>query len=199
MLFNPEIRKIRNPALREIYLNGQPQGKIKDAIDRIGRLSQAMKEGSAYIYERVFQQVFHEYDERFGSDILAKMSPERRKRMERRIVDYLLVCVFREMTQIAGDPAAGSLFTDAIHFEIFGAPPGADGSFIDFLTYENPNLEDPKSAPVFKFGHEMSQMTGTIDMSFPLVMAQQSAIVLELGKRLVRFALFDEPIDGGGK
>ena len=84
--------------------------------------------------------------------------------------------------------------TDALHYEIYGVLP-SDDSFVTYLTYENPNVEDSNMAPAFKFGEDIAQIVAMPDLSFSFLAAQQVAVISDISGRLTRWVLFDEPIE----
>ncbi|MFQ5781267.1 MAG: hypothetical protein ACE5HN_10860, partial [Nitrospiria bacterium] len=84
--------------------------------------------------------------------------------------------------------------TDALHFEIYRMLPSKN-SFIEYLTYENPNFEDPDMAPAFKFGNDIADIFEIQDFSFSLMISQQSPLITEIFKKIIRLILFNEPIE----
>lgn len=191
-LFQKTGTASRNPAIDQIHRYFKRlDARQAEAVRRIPRLAGTLRQGADYICERVLIDFFKEYDERFQSGILAEMTDAKRFKVTEGLLHFMMLQVFSDLAAHVRDRNLAGLLSDAVHFEIFGELPREQGSFVEYLKYENPNFEDPSAAPIYKFGHDMAACIGFTDMNFPTMVAQQSFLVVELTKKLSQLALND--------
>ncbi len=165
---------------------------------KLPRLAQTLSEGRDYLHRRVLYDQVLEYDRRCGTQVAAAVVGEKREPLLRELTGFMLTAFHDELWAIysdvpdAPDAPLPLLLTDALYFEIYrGLPPISS----DYVRYRNPDLEDPKTAPAFKWGQSVAGILGTLDIPFSLMMSQQCPLILAVSRKLVRFALFDEPIE----
>lgn len=185
----------KNPAVESLYRrHGTFDVKTADLVDRLPAMADVFRQGGEYLYEKVLKEQIGNYDVRFSSNIVGRIDESKRLAILRKLTAFMLVSYFNELSEIHPDSPVPSSLTDALHFELYGAMPSND-SFVDYLTYRNPNFEDPKLAPAFKFGNDIAELLETLDLSFSFMVAQQTPVILEISRKLIRLVLFNEPIE----
>ena len=185
--------KPANPALAKVRLHfPSPTPRQSTVIERVPRLAATFSQGADYVSERVIIDLMREYDERFRSGILRQLSDERRQRITRQTLHYMMFHAYAQLSSRVDDPNLAGLLLDAVHFEIFGSLPQEQGSFVEFLRYENRNFEDPAYAPAFKFGQDLAGITEMADINLPMMLSQQSPLIAELTRQLVQLAVSEE-------
>ncbi|MFQ5949838.1 MAG: hypothetical protein ACE5J1_04040 [Nitrospiria bacterium] len=184
-----------NPAIEPLYRKGRSIDlKTEEIISLLPKLAGAVEEGTAYLYKKVLQEQIQEYDARFGCNVSTLMNDTRKSAILRKLTSLMLVSFFNELSALYPDASLPSSLTDALHFEIYRMLPSKN-SFIEYLTYENPNFEDPDMAPAFKFGNDIADIFEIQDFSFSLMISQQSPLITEIFKKIIRLILFNEPIE----
>jgi hypothetical protein len=188
-------KKHQNPAVHTLYRaerNLDP--KIEEIISLLPKMAEAIDQGGKYLYEKVLEDQIRDYDRRFGSSVSAQIDDSKKAALTRKLTSLMLVSFFNELSELYPDSSSPSSLTDALHFEIYQALPSKE-SFIDYLTYQNPNFEDPRMAPAFKFGNDVAEILETLDFSFSMMVSQQSPLISDISRKLVRLVLFNEPIE----
>ena len=184
-----------NPAVHTLYrAERKVDPKIEEIISLLPKMAEAIQQGGAYLYEKVLKDQIEVYDTRFGSNVSAQIDDSKKAVLTRKLTCLMLVSFFNELSEIYPDSPFPSSLTDALHFEIYQTLPGKE-SFIDYLTYQNPNFEDPRMAPAFKFGNDVAEILETLDLSFSIMVSQQSSLIRDISKKLTRLVLFNEPIE----
>jgi hypothetical protein len=158
------------------------------------KMGETIRQGADYLFIKVLQEQIRNYDIRFGSRVADQIDDPKRSAISRKLTGLMLVTFFNELSEQYPDSPIPSALTDAVHYEIYQALPSKD-SFIDYLTYRNPNFEDPRLAPAFKFGNDIAEIMRTLDLSFSFMISQQTTIISEISRKLTRLVLFDEPIE----
>lgn len=185
----------QNPAVQSLYRaerNLDP--KIEEILSLLPKMGEAIRQGGDYLYVKVLKDQIEVYDTRFGSNVSAQIDESKKSALTRKVISLMLVSFFNELSDLYPDSPFPSSLTDALHFEIYQTLPAKE-SFIDFLTYRNPNFEDPRMAPAFKFGNDVAEILETLDLSFSIMVSQQSPLISDISRKLVRLVLFDEPIE----
>ena len=157
-------------------------------------MAEAIRQGGDYLYVKVLKDQIQDYDTRFGSNVSAQIDDSKRVALTSKLTSLMLVSFFNQLSELYPDSPIPSSLTDALHFEIYQTLPSKD-SFIDFLTYQNPNFEDPRMAPAFKFGNDVAEILETLDLSFSIMVSQQPPLISDISRKLVRLVLFNEPIE----
>lgn len=185
----------QNPAIDTLYrAERKLDPRIEEIISLLPQMAEAIRQGGDYLYEKVLRDQIGVYDTRFGSNVSAQIDDSKKSGLTRKLVSLMLVSFFNELSEIYPDSPFPSSLTDALHFEIYQALPAKE-SFIDYLTYRNPNFEDPRLAPAFKFGNDVAEILETLDLSFSIMVSQQSPLITDISRKLVRLVLFNEPIE----
>lgn len=188
-------KKHPNPAINALHYSvGSFDPKVSEMILLLPKLSETFQEGGAYLLQKTLLTQFKEYDAQYGANLSEEVNEEKSKQMLVRVMSLMLVVFFKELSRILPDGPYPSALSDALHYEIYGALPGKE-SFIAYLTYENPNFEDAKMSPAFKFGNDISEIVSVSDLSFSFMAAQQVAVISDIASRLTRWVLFNEPIE----
>lgn len=188
-------KKHKNPAIQALYRTpAKLDPKLEEIISSLPKVAEAIRQGGDYLYEKTLKDQIEDYDRRFGSNVSAQIDDEKKGALTRKLVSLMLVSFFNELSELYPESPVPSSLTDALHFEIYRALP-SQNSFIDYLTYQNPNFEDPRMAPAFKFGNDVAEILKTLDLSFCFMASQQSTVILDISRRLTRLVLFDEPIE----
>lgn len=184
-----------NPAVRSLRRNqGRLAPKIEEMITLLPNMGETIRQGADYLFIKVLQEQIRDYDVRFGSKVVDQIDDSKRSAILRKLTGLMLVTFFNELSEQYPDSPLPSALTDAVHYEIYQALPSKD-SFIDYLTYRNPNFEDPRLAPAFKFGNDVAEIMQTLDLSFSFMVSQQTTIISEISRKLIRLVLFDEAIE----
>jgi len=184
-----------NPAVKSLRRSsGNLDPKIEEMIPLLPKLGDTLRQGADYLFIKVLQEQIRNYDARFGSRIVDQIDDLKKSAILRKLTALMLVTFFNELSERYPSSPVPSALTDAVHYEIYQALPSKD-SFIDYLTYRNPNFEDPRMAPAFKFGNDIAEIMQTLDLSFSFMVSQQSPIISEISRKLIRLVLFDEPIE----
>jgi hypothetical protein len=185
----------QNPAINTLYrAERKLDPKIEEIISLLPKMAEAVRQGGDYLYEKTLRDQILVYDTRFGSSVSAQIDDSKKSVLTRKLVSLMLVSFFNELSELYPDSPFPSSLTDALHFEIYQALPGKE-SFVDYLTYRNPNFEDPRMAPAFKFGNDVAEILETLDLSFSMMVSQQSPLITDISRKLVRLVLFNEPIE----
>lgn len=185
----------RNPAIKSLHRSqGKLDPKAEEIITRLPQMGGTIQQGAEYLYVKVLQEQIRNYDARFGSKVLDQIDDPKKSAILRKLTGLMLVTFFNELSEHYPDSPIPSALTDALHYEIYQVLPSKD-SFIDYLTYRNPNFEDPRLAPAFKFGNDIAEIMQTLDLSFSFMVSQQSTIIAEISRKLIRLVLFNEPIE----
>ncbi len=181
----------RNPALKKLYQNRYAlDPRIQGIIPLLPKTAEAMVTGGEYLYRKIIQEVIEAYDQRYQLTVLTQIDEAKRSAMIRTLMSFMLFIFFSELSKT--DPTASLFLTNALHFEIYHSLPARE-SFVDYLNYRNPNFEDPKLAPTFKFGNDIAQIVGVRDIPFSFAIAQQIPIISEATKTLIHLAIVNEP------
>ena len=165
-----------------------------EMISKLSGLSEAYRDGGACLLEKALLIPIREYDGQYGTQLFDKMDAETKSRLLKTVTSLMLVAFFKELSSLFPEGPYPSSLSDALHFEIYGALPAKE-SFVDYLTYQNPNFDDPKMAPAYKFGNDIAAILQIPDLSFSFMVAQQAAVISDISKRLMRWVLFDEPLE----
>jgi hypothetical protein len=185
----------QNPAVHTLYRTERKlDPKIEEIISLLPKMAEAMQQGGDYLYIKVLKDQIQDYDIRFGSNVSAQIDDSKKSALTRKLTSLMLTSFFNQLSELYPDSPIPSSLTDALHFEIYQALP-SQGSFVDFLTYQNPNFEDPRMAPAFKFGNDVAEILETLDLSFSIMVSQQSPLISDISRKLVRLVLFNEPIE----
>ena len=161
-------------------------------MPRLPQLVRALSEGRDYLYRKALYDPILEYDRRCGSQVAATVNDAKREALLRELAGFMLTAVHEEMALFYPDSPLPARVTDALYFEMYRCLPPPES---DYVRYHNPELEDSRTAPAFKFGQTVAGILGTLDIPFLLMMSQQCPLILEASKKLVRFTLFDEPME----
>lgn len=189
----------QNPAIDALYRKIKTgDSRTEEFISLLPKLAAAIEEGRAYLYRKVLESQIKDFDEHYGSKVFAKIDDTKKAAILHKLTGFMLVSYFNELSDLYPDTSLPSSLTDALHFEIYGALPSKD-SFVDYLTYKNPNFDDVGMAPAFKFGNDIAEILETFEFSFPLMISQQSPLIRQISKKIIRLVLFDEPIEAGPK
>ncbi len=184
-----------NPAVKSLRRNQvKLDSRIEKIITLLPKMGETIRQGADYLYAKVLQEQIRNYDTRFGSKVVDQIDDPKRSAILRKLTGLMLVTFFNELSERYPDSAIPSALSDGLHYEIYRTLPSKD-SFIDYLTYRNPNFEDPRLAPAFKFGNDIAEIMQTLDLSFSFMISQQSTIISEISRKLIRLVLFDEPIE----
>lgn len=184
-----------NPAVKSLRRNqGTLDPKIEEIITLLPKMGETVRQGADYLFMKVLQEQIRHYDTRFGSQVVEQIDDSKKSAILRKLTGLMLVTFFNELSEQYPDSPIPSALTDAVHYEIYRSLPSKD-SFIDYLTYRNPNFEDPRLAPAFKFGNDIAEIMQTLDLSFSFTISQQTMIITDISRKLIRLVLFDEPIE----
>lgn len=184
-----------NPAVKSLRRSrGELDPKLEEMITLLPKMGETIRQGADYLFIKVLQEQIRNYDTRFGSRVADQIDAPKKSAILRKLTGLMLVTFFNELSERYADSSVPSALTDAVHYEIYQALPSKD-SFIDYLTYRNPNFEDPRLAPAFKFGNDIAEIMQTLDLSFSFMVSQQTTIISEISRKLIRLVLFDEPIE----
>jgi len=185
-----------NPAINELlYTMPSLDPKAERMVSKLSDLSQAYQEGGAYLLQKALLGPIGEYDGQFGSGLSETLDEAKKGDLLKALTSLMLHTFFKEVAGLFSERAYASSFSQALHFEIYDAAPEAD-SFIDYLNYQNPNFDDPTMVPAYKFGNDVAAILQVPDLSFSFMVAQQAVVICDISKRLMRWVLFDEPMDG---
>lgn len=184
-----------NPAVKSLRRNqGRLDPEIEKIITLLPKMGETVRQGADYLFMKVLQEQIRHYDTRFESRVVEQIDASKKSAILRKLTGLMLVTFFNELSEQYPDSPVPSALTDAVHFEIYRSLPSKD-SFIDYLTYRNPNFEDPRLAPAFKFGNDIAEIMQTLDLSFSFMISQQTMIITDISRKLIRLVLFDEPIE----
>ncbi len=176
-----------NPAIKKLYRN-RLDPKIERVIPLLPKMAETMVTGAEYLYRKVMQDLIEEYDRRYKLTVSTQIDEVKKSAIIRTLMNFMLFIFFREL----GETEASLSLTNALHFEIYRSLPER-GGFVAYVGYRNPNFEDPKLAPAFKFGNDIAQIVGVRDIPFSFAVAQQIPIISEATKTLIQLALSNEP------
>jgi hypothetical protein len=185
----------QNPAIKSLQRShGKLDQKAEEMITLLPKMGETIRQGADYLFLKVIQEQIRDYDTRFGSNVVEQIDDLKKSAILRKLTSLMLVTFFNEISERYPDSPIPSALTDALHYEIYQALPSQE-SFIDYLTYRNPNFEDPRLAPAFKFGNDIAEIMQTLDLSFSFMISQQSTIISEISRKLIRLVLSNEPIE----
>jgi len=188
-----------NPAIDQLLqAKPNPDSQLQLGIERLSRLSQAYQEGGPYLLEKALLKPIGEYDGQFGSRLSATIDDAKKAELLKVLTSLMLQTFFRECSGLFREARDAALLSSALHFELYGKLPGAE-SFVDYLNYQNPNFDDPKMVPAYKFGNDVAASLQVPDLSFSFMVAQQAAVISDISRRLMRWVLFEEPLDAAPK
>ena len=192
-VFGSAREKRANPALSKLRKHFRaPTPRQSSVIERVPKLAATFSQGADYICERVIFDLLREYDERFRSGVLRQLSDDRKRQITEQTLHYMMFHAYADLSSRVEDANLAGLLLDAVHFEIFGDFPKEKGSFVEFLSYENRNFEDPSYAPAFKFGQDLAAITEMADINLPMMLSQQSPLIVELTRQLTQLAFSEE-------
>lgn len=187
----------KNPAVRSLYRTiKQSDPRTEEIVSLLPKMGEAIGQGADYLYHKVITEQIRAYDDRFGSSVLTEIDEGKKTAIRQKLIGFMLLTFFKELSERHPDSPIPSALTDGLHYEIYRDLP-SKGSFVDYVTYQNPNFEDPRLAPSFKFGNDIAEITRTLDLSFSFAIAQQSPLISEVSRKLIRWVLFNEPIGAG--
>lgn len=191
--------RFKNIAVERLYRQqGKLDPKTQERVDLLPQMAEVIRQGGDHLYQNVLVDLLRSYDLRFGSDIAAHIDEPKKRALLQTLTSLMLFQFFNEIAERYPGATIPSSLTEALHVEIYGALP-AQESFIDYLSYRNPNFEDPKAAPAFKFGADIAGILETLDLSFSFMVAQQFPLVRDVARGLIRLVLFNEPIETAPK
>lgn len=170
-----------NPYIR-LVLKQRNDSHTEEIIEKLPQIANAISQGANAIYLKLIYPQFQDYEARYECVIVAQIDDGKKTEIIRVIISFMVYTFYNRMN--VHDSAASVPFTHALHFEIYKNKPEA-GSFADYLTYQNPNFEDPKMAPSFKFGNEIAQIMATMDMAFLFMASQQAVLVAEITQKIL--------------
>ncbi|MEK7748380.1 MAG: hypothetical protein AAB300_04835 [Nitrospirota bacterium] len=177
----PVFSKNTNPYIRKVLKQGKSVA-IQEIIEKLPSLANAMIQGSDAIYSKLLYPQFQDYEMRYGCAIVAQIDEKKKLEIVRAGTAFMLYTFYSRVNNDLG--LVSVPLTYALHFEIYKEEPKA-GSFVDYLTYQNPHFEDPKMAPSFKFGNEIAQILATMDMAFLFMASQQAVLISEITKNII--------------
>ncbi len=172
--------------------------RTEEFVSLLPKLAAAIEEGRDYLYRKVLEAQIKDFDAHYGRHVFEKIDDTKKTAILHKLTAFMLVSYFNELTDLYNDTALPSSLTDALHFEIYEAMPSKN-SFVDFLTYKNPNFDDASMAPAFKLGNDVAEILETFDFSFPLIISQQAPLIRQISKKIIRLVLFNEPIEADPK
>ncbi len=161
-------------------------------LSQLSSLATTLSEGRDYLYRRVLYDQILEYDRRCGSQVAAAVNSEKQAALLRELSGFMLTAFHEELVILYPDSPLPVLLVDALYFEMYRRLPPLSS---DYVRYHNPDLEDPRTAPAFKWGQTVAGILGTLDIPFLLMMSQQCPVILDVSRKLTRLVLFDEPIE----
>ncbi len=176
----------RNPYHR-LVLKQDKSAETKALLTMLPSLATGFTQGADSIYSRLLIEQFKDYEERYGCALLSQINDAKKVVLVRTIINFMLYTFYHKIAETYPKELSVSL-SAALHFEIWGNSPGelpASVSFIDYLTYQNPNFEDRKLAPAFKFGNEIAQIMATMDMAFSCMASQQAILISEITRKII--------------
>ncbi len=188
-------KKHTNPAIHALYRKqGALDAQSEKIILLLPKLAETYKEGGEYLLHKTLLSQFEEYDLQYGVTLSKEMTEEKSMQMLDKVTSLMLMTCFKVLSDVLPDGPEPSALTDGLHYEIYEVLPGKD-SFVSYLTYQNPNFEDHKMAPAFKFGKDISEIVAMPDLAFSFLVSQQFAVISDVSGRLTRWVLFDEPME----
>ncbi len=180
-----------NPYRRLVLKQGRSD-QTKALVALLPSVASGISQGADSIYRQLLIEQFKDYEERYGCALLADINDAKQKTLVHVVVSFMLYTFCNSIAQTRPEQIAIPL-TSALHFEIYNEKPSAGaGSFLDYMTYQNPNFEDPKMAPAFKFGNEIAQIMETMDMAFSLMASQQAILISEITRKIL-MGLLEKP------
>ncbi|MFQ5543004.1 MAG: hypothetical protein ACE5FY_01480 [Nitrospiria bacterium] len=184
-----------NPAVDLLYHQFQTlDPESEQVVSKLPDLAKAFREGGDYLLQKAILDSIQDYDDRFDSAVLAQVSGLKKTRMLRRLISLMLVSFFGEVEAFVKNSEKALFLAKALHFELYQALPLKE-CFMDYLAYQNPHFDNPKMAPAYKFGTDISAIAETPDLSFSFLISQQTMVIDDISKKLARWALFDEAIE----
>ncbi len=155
----------------------------KAFLARLPSLASGISQGADSIYRQLLIEQFKDYEERYGCTLVGQINDAKKSALTRVVVSFMLYTFCNKIVE--SYPEEPSLpLTSALHFKIYKEKPIA-GSFMDYITYQNPNFEDRKLAPAFKFGNEIAQIMETMDMAFSFMASQQAILIAEITRKIL--------------
>ncbi len=184
------LGRSKNPYLRSALKAIRDPNARAAFSAQLPRITETFQQAADVVYHRVILEQFRDYEARYDSHIVDKINEAKRAALMRAIISFMLYAFFRQREGVLSGPSASDSseaslrMTYALHFEIYKAKP-AEKSFIDYLTYRNPNFEDAALAPAFKFGNDLSDIIGIADLPFSFMASQQAMILSEITRKLL--------------
>ena len=146
-------------------------------------IASGITQGADSIYRRLLIAQFRDYEARYGCTFLSEINDEKKSALMRAIASFMLYAFSGGIEE--RHPKQFSIpLTYALHFEIYNEKPAGD-SFMDYLAYQNPNFEDTKMAPAFKFGNDIAQIMRTMDSAFSMMASQQAILISEITRKIL--------------
>ena len=161
----------------------------KQILLALPKIAELFHEAALSIYSKVLLGQFKDYEERYGSTLLATIDDHKKAALIQTITDYMLYAFFRQIESICPEQEIALPMTYALCADGGSRRGGGDQrsgeGFIGYLMYQNPNFEEPRMAVAFKFGEDVAQIMETADRPFSFMAAQQAMIISEITKRLI--------------
>jgi hypothetical protein len=187
----------KNPYIRQVLKKSKAL-ETKELIARLPSIANAIAQGADAIYHKLLYAQFQDYEQRYDCSIVTLIDEDKKAELIRLITGFMLYTFYNRENEQSRDAPSVPL-TYALHFEIYKNEPKGE-SFLDYLTYQNPNFEDPKMAPAFKFGNEMAQRMRTMDTAFLFMASQQSVLIAEITQKILNGLLNEKfPLRKGGE
>lgn len=171
-----------NPYHRLVLKQGKG-AETKALLTMLPILATGFTQGAEAIYSRLLIEQFRDYEERYGCALLAQINDAKKEVLVRTVISFMLYTFCNKIEELYPKGHCLNL-TAALHFEIYKKKP-CPGSFMDYLTYQNPNFEDRRLAPAFKFGNEIAQIMATMDMAFSCMASQQAILISEITQKIL--------------
>ncbi|MBN4053160.1 hypothetical protein JYT92_00245 [bacterium AH-315-L15] len=197
MRFNNLFKKRRhpNPAINDLYRHsGSIDKKIEKIVSDLPYLAEAVRQGGTSLLQKTLIDQIKEYDSRTGREISKNINEAKSEAMLEKLTGMMLLAFYEECATMFQDETMPSYLTTALHYELYQSLP-SDQGFVAYLTYQNPHFENPNMAPAHKFGNDIAEIVSVSDQLFYFIIAQQAAVISDVTKKLIRWVLFDEPME----
>ena len=155
-------------------------------------IASGILQGADSIYRQLLIEQFKDYEERYGCTLVTHINEVRQKTLVCVVTSFMLYTFYKKIRETSPEQISVPL-TSALHFEIYKEKPSNE-SFLGYMAYQNPNFEDPKMAPAFKFGNEIAQIMETMDMAFSMMASQQAILISEITRRILD-GLMSDPLE----
>jgi hypothetical protein len=186
-LFQFLFKTKANPYNR-LALKQSKSAETKALLAMLPSLVTGFTQGADSIYRRLLIEQFKDYEQRYGCALLHQINDEKKFALVRVVSSFMLYTFCKKIAETHPSPVALPL-TCALHFEIYKEKPingvSPVGSFMNYITYQNPNFEDRKLAPAFLFGNEVAQIMETMDMAFSFMASQQAILISEITQKIL--------------